>query len=799
MKDVRLDRSLSVESFKVGGPPKDPSPLQRALDREQESLEIESTEGPPEVTDVPGDSPVTSTATTVAPPKDTVEVVTSFTFDKAVVGFELKSPPPNCSTEEAQQFFQANQNKAPTAISLIGNSAVFTYGDQSLKIDLGKLERMLTRGEVGGNSRAIQSLIVAQTIHSLKLSPSITRNIIDGFMKDLAAKVPPQMARVNAYSASVSAIALGPDPKGQLEKDMGAVEQFCKGFEKLNGKPAAANLRSQFGELMTKRMTAIANKDWAAARDHQETMRVLAGQVGMKGVCAPAMADLELPANPIEAAAITATQPQTIDNEIVQNVAEAFEKMAKGDSTDAVTDGEGGIKIGLGISVKAPIPSEQAPTLVKVAVEGSARALGKSSSTIERDENGDFVLTERRYIGGGLKGSASGTAIVELAGGDVGGDIGHLKLTKLKFGSAADLAKYLTAQNLGDMLDVSDVPIKQVGAAPTAKPLPGRFVVVEESSGFATRTETQVRHVGITRGSEKASAQGGGVWNAIRRFLPNFPNRTMSTETTRFKTTTGSSVVERNYASKSETGNTILKILTLGIYGRTTVRNNISLKLRQVTPPPVGSGTDKVDLASTFKPSVSIQIDSGKVNACKTESAVDLLVKKETERIVAMQKAANKDAGKEVFDVSTDGQEYTKQAIRNCFMLVYNEHNRVPQQDERQLKTDKDIVANDLSVTISKTGLAGGWTSGGMVTFKLPFAEQKNAPGSFRANVGGVEVGMTTVSGKRFSASIGVDTEDIPGSPVKFGVNVYMKASSTDSEYQQVIGRGTIPPPTRNV
>lgn len=764
--------------------PKDKGPTTTKLatiPEERETDEVESTDAP---SDLPELDEVPTTEVTAPPPtlsQDADQTIKTFAFSGQVQSLNLP-PLTTASAEQTVTFFTAQQDETPTAISLSGKTAIFTYGDKSVKVDLGTLAGLLKKGEVAGDSRLVQALIVAQTVGELGLSGPQAREITRSFVKDLKAGQSPAMARINAYTTTVACASLGPDPKAQLEKDMTAVQGFFSQFKRMTGQEPDKALQQGLTDLLAKRMTAIANNDFSAAFDLQEQARLLAAKNGLPKVGSEAH-PLQEPSNQIANAAEAHDAPES-------GMTEELMALLPGESTNWASDGEGGVTVGVGVGIAVPGASSVGAS---AKVEGTARLLGKSSGLVERESSGDFVVTIRSYVGGGLKGDGSLTAGVELAGGGGAGDLGHLSVQKLRFATARDAAKFLAARELEDAGEVKHPPQKLADASPTDRPKAGQYVVVEESSGLATRTETTKRTWGITPVSQKSTASGGGIWCAIQRLIPGLSNKTVATETTRFKTTTGNKVTERAYAMTSTTGavgNWLLKLVTLGMAGRTMIRTKVDLKLREVKPPPLAKGVQGPQLATEFKPSLAFQIDSYKVRACKSEANVEILAAKEFDRALSLAKAANKDAGQPVLDLSPDGQTYLKESIRKSLMLIFNEANRTPKGDERQMVTNADSIATDVGFKISKTSLGGGWTSGGIITLKVPFTAQKD--GSFRADVGGSEVGLTKTTAARFQIGIGVDSTDIPGTPVKVSVAVYGKTSASSGGYTQLVGKATV-------
>jgi hypothetical protein len=761
-------------------------------DEELETPEVESTDAPEDVgqtLEVPTTETTTSTAPAPTLTKDADQTVKTFSFGGDVA--KLTLPPLTTNTkEQTVAFFTAFQDETPTAISLTGNSAIFTYGGQSAKVDLDTLAGLLRSGDVAGDSRLVQSLIVAQSVGELGLNSTQAREITRGFVAALKAGQSPEQARVNAYTACVSCVALGADPKGQLEKDMKTVETFFKNFEnpklaKTMGPVPSPAVKQELTDLLAKRMNAIANNDFAKAFDLQEQAAMVAKKHGLPKLGAEPQAIKE-PSNRI---AIAADEHQAEESDMTAQLMD----MLPGESTEWAGDGEGGVTVGIGVGYKAPVVDVE---VASVKAEATARIMGKKKGSVEREESGDYVVTIRSQVAAGLKGNVSATALIELAGAQGGGDIGHLSIQKLRFANARDAAKFLTALDLEDKSTVKQQPTPVENAKSTDRPKAGQYVVVEESSGLATHTESQTRHTGLTKPSEKSSIIGGsGIKNWFRSWLPGSSNKITSKETTRYTNKANESIVERTYKSESLGGNFLFTLFTLGFGKMKATRNQIDLKLRQTTKPITATTVGGPTVETTFKPSLSLQIDSGKVKACKTLEGVEILIKKEFARVLEASKSMNKEAGKDVIDLSSDGQMHMQESVRKAFLLIYNETNRTDfRKDERRVATDADLTQVDVGFKVSKTSLGVGGTGGGLITLKLGFEAQKD--GTFRSVTNKVEIGLTKTTAVRFQASLGVDSHDIPGSPVKVAVSVGMKVSSSGGQYTQLLGNSTVKPTT---
>jgi hypothetical protein len=842
--------------------------MQSVIQAQNEAPEVESVEAP---------SPPAPTLS-----QDADQTVKSFSFGGQVASLNL----PSLETGGAPQiraFFAAHQDETPTAISLAGRTAVFSYGDKHLRVDISQLDGMLKRGELAGDSRLVQSLIVARDVNALGLAPSQAGEITRSFVRTMQPQgnkpgMSPAKARVEAYTNATAALALGKDPKAQLEKDMGAVQGFFKNFQRLTGNAPDTALQTKLTDLMAKRMNAIANNNYAGAFDLQEQMRALASQHGLPPVGAPA-ADIPDAVNSTAEAADSRQTPA-----IEQEMTDHALKLLPGEKVEFESDGQAGFKVGLSVGVKVSVLGHDSPSLASVDAEAGARGLGKTKGALEREADGAFVVSYQRFVGGGVAAGISAKAIIELAAAEGAGDLGHMEQVKVKFATARDAARFLAdLQNDDDLTTIENLPVRQLAvshqealgadpatqltkdkgtvasffqnfqqrtgeapntalqakleslldrrgqavasgdfhlaytlqeraralasahgmpslgappvthAAPTSHPRPGEFVVLEASSSVATHTESTVRHLAFARAA-KVTAQGGSTLDSVRTTIPSSSNAAVQTDTTRFTRDDGAKIVERQYNHLKSTGSLLLKILTLGIYGKTQVRSDVGLSLRSVTlPSGLAKGQSGPTLPTTFNPDLSIQVDSGKVKACKDLKAVELLIEKQFDRTLAVMQTANKDAPG-TFDLSEDGQMYLKESVRKGFMLVYNELNRTGHlSSERQVSTASDRINHDIGLTVAGTGGGIGWTSGGMVTVKIPF---RGAPGTpMTAHVGEVEVGHTSKSAARWKASVGIDTGVVLPGPLSFEAGVHASGSTTQTQYQQVVGRATVPNP----
>jgi hypothetical protein len=163
--------------------------------------------------------------------------------------------------------------------------------------------------------------------------------------------------------------------------------------------------------------------------------------------------------------------------------------------------------------------------------------------------------------------------------------------------------------------------------------------------------------------------------------------------------------------------------------------------------------------------------------------------------MLTVMQAANKDAGKPVFDLSEDGMMYAQESLRKGFMLIYNDANNMG-IGKGTIRQDADSTRTDVGLFVLGNGASAGMLRGDIVTIKIPFDKGTDARGSdgFKATTSHVAIGMTTTYGNYFEASLGIETGiEVPVAEVT--AKVYIKGAKEQGGYSEVIGRNTIENP----
>jgi hypothetical protein len=772
----------------------------QALRRESEpeAREVESAEAPDPLSGVqkaPEETPSSSAPTTL-PTSDADQTVKTFSFGGQVATLSLPSLTP-ATTKEVSAFFLQHQDKVPTAISLSGNAAIFTFGDQHLKVSVADLNSLRNAGDIADNSSAMEALRVAKTIASVPgLTPQQSRDLTRNFVRSMqpTAKggqgLDPSKARLEAYTNAMAALRLGPDPVGQLNRDLTVVQNLANPkAAKVTGATLKPEVKATMETLLQQRTQAVANGNFAKAADLQDELAALADKHKLPPMGAR-ITDLPEPAldpHPL-------TESTFRGNDLEKELLARARTLKKGDSIDFSNALEGGFQMGIGVGLKLKVTDDiSSPALVSADVSATARAHGHTKGAISCDENGDFVVKFQHFVGAGAKVGASLKALIELAGADAAGSGGCMVNFQAKCASFRDASKLLA-----DMVD-NDDSVKNVPKRASGKPdrpQAGQFIMLSQSFGLGTKTETETRRFAVTLPSEKSTIVNG-QGNLVRDNLPGTATKKVNTATSRWTNTDGSKVVDRAYGVTRTGGNLALKILTLGIVGRTTTNSQVSLNLKAVTPPPLAKGFHGPTLPTKFEPDLSVKISSSKVKACKDLAAVDRLVEKEFAQMLTVMQAGNKDVGHAVFDMSPDGLAYAKESLRKGFMLIYNDANNMG-IGQGQIRQDADSVRTDVGLFVSGNGASGGVLRGDLVTIKLPFnkGDSDTQASGFRATTGNVAVGMTSTYGDYFEASLGVDTGiKVPVASVS--AKVYIKGAGEQGGFTEVIGRNTVEQPVQ--
>lgn len=461
---------------------------------------------------------------------------------------------------------------------------------------------------------------------------------------------------------------------------------------------------------------------------------------------------------------------------------EQAELMKPGDTIGLSGGLSGGINVGHGFKL---------PAILGAGVEAGVQGLGTNSRTLTRTEDG-FVLTQMKFKGLGASVGVHGEAVIELAGSEAAGNVGRVKEEKFTFATAEDAARFLSDGR--GALDKASGPV----------PTKGQYVEHEPEKRFAVRTETEVRSAVLSR-AQPIKPVGGSILH-----------QKINTESTLFKSEDGTRVAHRIYTNVHEknsleatlgqaglehglkvVANHGLKILSKIApvsVASSRVNSNVKLEMRQTTPADGKGGT----LASKFSPELRLGIDAHIVAACRDRQAVAGLAEIEFNRTLTLMKAANNDAAPPgAFDLSDDAQAALRDTVHRGFQYIHDKVGGLVNPAERARSAVQPTViqgasVSNKSVDVNLLGSGGsiGSSSGGMVTFRLPF--NNGDPGAPTRVSGQVEMGYTSRSAKQFNISVGLSTEKLP-SPIELEASAKLSGSST-TEFFTVTDRIGAPP-----
>lgn len=240
-------------------------------------------------------------------PKDVNQATTTVRFDGNVASLTFAEAPQTLSLTEGSAKLQGFQDQVPTAVSLHGDSVVFSFpkpgndgGLEHVKMRVADLNACLTGSTEAGKanpingrqSMPVMALRVVKDIMGMPdVSPSVSRRIVADFVKGIQGPPDPSgqklvQARNHAFTALVAAIRLGPNPTAQLEQDKTTVANARP--------PLMLSVRQQFDTLIAKRTEALDKHDFAGALDAQDAMVALANQHNLAPMGA-APVDLSVP------------------------------------------------------------------------------------------------------------------------------------------------------------------------------------------------------------------------------------------------------------------------------------------------------------------------------------------------------------------------------------------------------------------------------------------------------------------------------------------------------------------------
>ncbi|MBC7541704.1 MAG: hypothetical protein H7338_03145, partial [Candidatus Sericytochromatia bacterium] len=318
------------------------------------------------------------------PPGDVAQVTQSFVFVGEVSAFSL-TPPTTATKDEARAKIAMFQDKTPTAISLSGDAVIFTYGTEHTKVSMSDLNALRQSGEISDSSRAMEAVRVAKNITSMPgLTSSQARDITRTYVKLLQPSAQgkqgtsPREARNEAYTQVTAALRLGPDPLGQLKKDLTVFENVTSvKAAKLFSVQLQPEVRAQFQNLFQQRTQALASGDFCKAMDLQDSMAALAKKYELPalGVTVASLPDPK--PDPAPLTPLTHKAPQ-----VERDLESRSNNLRPGDLISFTNSAEGGLKVGISAGIKAPIGGKSAPTLVSASVEGGVRLQGHTKGAI---------------------------------------------------------------------------------------------------------------------------------------------------------------------------------------------------------------------------------------------------------------------------------------------------------------------------------------------------------------------------------------------------------------------------------
>ena len=203
----------------------------------------------------------------------------------------------------------------------------------------------------------------------------------------------------------------------------------------------------------------------------------------------------------------------------------------------------------------------------------------------------------------------------------------------------------------------------------------------------------------------------------------------------------------------------------------------------------LGMKTVKSETGKTNTPTLSMQIDGAKVSALKNQKALDILVEKETARIVELYRHANLESGHDLFDLTTPGQAKMKETVRNALTFLRSE---MVAQGKAKAWSGHEMLGVDGTIPIpifgnDKVGVSGkitaGITLGRVITLKFSFeAETKGKPA--RITPDKVEFGMSKTFATRLGAGISVGAKGT--GVVTLGVDLGANVSTSRKTYTRL-------------
>lgn len=748
----------------------------------------------------PADAPVVDPAS-AAPavlPQDQSSSVSVFGFAGEVRQVSFASPPPPASPAQVVDFFNRQGGGIPQAIGIGGDGTItIRTQDETVRCQPQTIIAALKDGGIAPGSPMLQSAVVAQQVHALGLSDKQAMAITKSFVKALNDEISPRTAQAQAYSAAVMASALGADAESQINAHHDRAQAVLADAGPDRGADRA-KLAAAKDAFFTAYHQALKTGDFSEAYDLRDGFLKVAKSTS----------GLEAPDNALsrtsDRSRFSNRFDQLADHLIGGHLDQApatgeaergFLRRAlaldAGSFFEFHTGSKSGIRGEAGVAATAPLPLAGKVAASQVEVEGSIHRAHDTNGRVERTDDGQFLLRYTQFssqigVGGSVTKSAA-----KVTTGQTGGDAdrGRVEHHTLLFANATDVAKFLATLN-------GESPRKAPSATEPGieAPTTGKFVVLNQADGSATRTVSKTRRFGITTGSEKSTAisNPSDSWttrlkNWFRRGLPSLNRRTVITETTKFTNRTGQQVVERAFSTASTTSDRSKSILSIGTYSSTRVRTGINLRLRTISGGDPAQGAARPStLAQTLRPDLRLQIDSGKVKAATTPAAMQILAAKETSRIITLAKEANSSAGKTVIDLSDDGQAAIRTAVTNSLRLLQGQ---LTKGTERL--TGGDVSHGNFGVSLLGSGFNVGRSEGQMVTFKLPFREA-NDQGLYQVDAGRVEVGVASSFEGRLSGKLGL-VVDI--GVAKAGGGVFTDRNSGGSDYQRIeVARPTPPP-----